>query len=465
MDLDFLLVNIGSTELFKLVPEFLNRGYKAGIISGSPRHFKDNEDIQRIVPYWHINDIINKYKKRIKHDEDTVNQIKQEFKVPCIHSFYFPHMSYRAPYCSYDDFYKLSNDSENEVLFEKTIKTFQAIKFFFEDNNIKCTIQNLGGEILRRVIFFHNQKYKIPHFYTEFSPIPGHFVIFSNENALWDELIIKNYDKLSKQDINNSLNFINEFKSRKAIIKLNDAGKSLNFRKIVNYIFHDKNRLDVFTDYIRKIKKSILISRFYDEPNFNEKFAFFPLHYHIESRLTIRDPHCWRQEFIVEYVARSLPQGYKLYVKPHPEWPLAFPYEGLKLISEISNVKLINPSISSIDIIKKSDAVVVINSTAGFEALIYGKPVIVFGTEFYTDNDIVCKVNDLRKLPEILEYAIKKGIESKDLICFADAFLKANRKGDLNNLDRDNVKVVDGIFDYIESGELKNLIKLNPIIK
>lgn len=451
MDLDFLIINIGNTELFKLAPEFLNKGYKVGIISGSPRHFKDNEDIQKNVPFWHINDIITHYKNEIKYDDDTLNKIKQDFNIQSFHNFYFPHMFYRNQYCGHNDFYKLSNNSENEILFKKTIETFQAIKFFFKDNNIKCTIQNLGGEILRRVIFFHNQKYDIPHIFVEASPVPEHFVILSDENGLWDELEIKNYNELSKSAINNSLEFIEEFKNKKTVVKLKDNQKALNHEKIINFITNKKNRLSMSTDYIKKLKKRAQISRFYNEPDLNEKFIYFPLHYHIESRLTLRDPHCWRQEFIVEYVARSIPQGYKLYVKPHPEWPLDFPYEGLKLISEISNVKLINPFYNSINLIKKSNAVVVINSTAGLEAIIYKKPVITFGTEYYNESNLTYKVDNLRKLPEIINNALKNRLNSKDLICFVDAFLKANRKGDLYNLDQDNILFVEELLDYIST--------------
>lgn len=459
MEFDFLLVSIGSTELYKLAPELQDKGYKVGIISGSPRHFQDNADIQRRFPYWHINEIISNYKSKIRFDEDTINNIKTEFKVPSFHSFYFPHLFYRSPYCGYNDFYKLSNDSENEILFKKTVETFQAIKFFFEENPTQCTIQNLGGEILRRVIFFHHQKNNMPHYFIEKAPIPGHFVIFSKENGLWDELNIKNYEELSESDINNSINFIEDFKSKNTIVKLRNTDKSLDYQKTSNFLFHGNDRLNMFTDYIRKLKMRILISRFYQEPDFNEKFIYFPLHYHVESRLTVRDPHCWRQEFIAEYVARSIPQGYKLYVKPHPEWPLDFPYEGLKLISEISNVKLIDPSHSSVDLIKKSDLTVVINSNAGLEALIYEKPVLTFGTEYYSDNEMVYKVNDLRKLPEIIDTALTNGTNHQDLICFIDAFLKATRKGDINNLDKDSSIFVDMILDYITNQLPKNPTK------
>lgn len=75
------------------------------------------------------------------------------------------------------------------------------------------------------------------------------------------------------------------------------------------------------------------------------------------------------------------------------------------MISKISNVVLIPPSYRSAELIKKSEGVIVINSTAGFEALMYGKPVIILGTEFYMDVGITYDVKDLRELPKLYNAA------------------------------------------------------------
>lgn len=459
MDLDFLLITIGDTELFKLAPEFVRRGYTVGVISGSPKDYKDNiELLGEDVPYWHINDLINKYKDKIRYDEEKVEQIKEKYDIPCLHSFYFPHFYYRMSQCGYDDFYEASNHSESEVLFKKTIETFQVIEYFFEENSVKYTVQNLGGEILRRVVYHHNKKFNIPNIIISWTPLPEHHVLISNEIGRWDELELKRYDELSPSEVKEALDFINSFRNRGTTIKLRELKNGNIFKRFVNYLI-EQRRNKGFLPAIRltyktafnEVKKKILYPHLYKLPELNARFFFFPLHYHAESRLTLRDPHCWRQEFIVEYVARSLPEGYKLYVKPHPEWPTHFPYEGLKMISKISNVVLIPPSYRSAELIKKSEGVIVINSTAGFEALMYGKPVIILGTEFYMDVGITYDVKDLRELPKMINDAVTKDVNKKALICFVNTFLKANRRGDFYNLNEENIKLfVDGILDYIE---------------
>lgn len=468
MNFDFLLITMGDIEL-KLAPELVRRGYTVGVISGTPKHYKDDIELMgEDIPYWHLNDLINKYKDKIRYDDEAIKQIKEKYDIPCLHSFYFPHFYYRMSYCGFDDFYEMSNHSESDYLFRKTIEIFQAIEYFFEENSVKYTIQNLGGEILRRVVFHHNKKFDIPNIIISWTPLPGHYVLISNEIGKWDELEFKKYDELSSIEIVEALDFINEFRNKGTTVKLREL-KSENIsilKRLISY-FLDQKRNSGSLSAIKlaskaafnKLKKGILYpylySRVYKLPNPKDKFFFFPLHYHAESRLTLRDAHCWRQEFIVEYVARSLPQGHKLYVKPHPEWPTDFPYEGLKMISQISNVVLVPPSYRSVDLIKKCVGAIVINSSAGFEALMYGKPVIVFGTEFYSGVGITYDVKDLRESPKMINEALTKGVNEKDLICFVNTFLKANRKGDFCNLNEENIKLfVDGILDYIEKKKL-----------
>ena len=458
MNLDFVMITIGGDQYFNLAPEFARRGYTIGIISGSPKHYKDNIELMgKNIPYWHINDLIDKYKDKIKYDNKTIEQIKEKYNIPCLHSFYFPHFYYRMSYFNFDDFYDASNHSESEVLFKKTIDTFQAVEYFFEENSVKYTIQNLGGEILRRVVFHYNKKFNIPNIIISWTPLPKHYVLISNEIGKWDELKLERYDELSSAEVKGALDFISKFRNKGTIVKLKESKSKNILKRFIDYFFEQKQNSNfllaikiTYKAVFSKLKKNILYPRLYKLPDSNDKFFFFPLHYHAESRLTLRDPHCWRQEFIVEYVARSLPRGYKLYVKPHPEWPTQFPYDGLKIISKISNIVLVPPSYRSIDLIKKSEAVIVINSTVGFEGLMHGKSVIVLGTEFYSDAGIAYDVKNLRDLPKIINGSAMKGVKEEYLICFVNAFLNANRKGDFYNLNDKNIKLfVDGILDYI----------------
>lgn len=453
MNIDFLLVTIGDTSLYKIAPLLAEKGYTVGIISGTPNHYKDDIkfiDNNENIVYWHINDLIRKFKDKIDYSDGISGLIEKKYNIPSLHSFYFPHFYYRMRYCNYENFYDLSNHSENKILFKKTIEIFQVIELFFRENNVNFTIQNLGGELLRRVIYNHNKRNHIPNIIISHTPIPEHFVLISNEIGIWNGLDIRSYEEISDEDIKKAKKFIREFRNKGSVVKLKtNESKGIISNLFENLFSKRKISKSLINKYLNYLFKHYSYQKFYENVNLDDKYLFFPLHYHAESRLTLRDPHCWRQEFIVEYVARSLPEGYKLYVKPHPEWPLDYPKEGIKLMSSISNVRMVKPEYNSVELIKKSEAVVLINSTAGFEALIHNKPVISFGTEFYTNLGLTYDVTDLRKLPKIINEALNNCLEPKRLISFVDAFLKYNIEGNLYNLNDKNIKlIVNGILSY-----------------
>lgn len=143
--IDYLIITVGDPGLFRIAPELRKRGYSVAVISGSKKpedttFFQSNK-----IPYWHINDLIKKYHDEINIEDDTVERIKETYEIPSIRTFYYPHIFYRMDYCGYHDFYDMSNNSENEILFKKTLDTIQVIECFFRDHNVRFVIQNMGG--------------------------------------------------------------------------------------------------------------------------------------------------------------------------------------------------------------------------------------------------------------------------------------------------------------------------------
>ncbi len=454
--IDYLIITIGDPGLYHIVPELKKRGYSVAVISGSKTPENATFFQSNGIPYWHINDLIKKYHDEINMENDTVERIKETYEIPSIRTFYYPHIFYRMSYCGYHDFYDMSNNSENEFLFKKTLDTIQAVECFFRDHNVRFVIQNMGGEIVRRTVCRYGQIHKIPNIIISWTPIPHHYTLISNELGQWDEFIMKDYSELSGEEIDRAKRFIENFRAKGTNISLRRSNSNIirRFLDYYNNLRVRQNSLLTLKNTVatacRKTRYMYTVSKWYRNPNFEEKFFFYPLHYPAESRLTFWNAHCWRQEFIVEYVARSLPQGYKLYVKPHPEWATAFPLEGLKILSEISNVRLIPPHIPSAQLIQNSAGVVVVNSTTGYEAILQNKPVISFGTEFYNAYPSVLCVENFRDLPMLLYRALhQKDNADATLISFVNAFLSASRPGDFENLDnKDIVLIVDGVLDY-----------------
>ena len=72
------------------------------------------------------------------------------------------------------------------------------------------------------------------------------------------------------------------------------------------------------------------------------------------------------------------------------------------------NVRLVQPYTSSHELIRDAEAVAVISSTVGLEALLYEKPVLTLGEPFYSGFGVTLDVDSFReirtKVPELLRF-------------------------------------------------------------
>src|SRR5260221_8906382 len=115
---------------------------------------------------------------------------------------------------------------------------------------------------------------------------------------------------------------------------------------------------------------------FYDPLESSRPFVYFPLHVTDDYKITRIIPHCRDQASLVEQVADALPAGYDLVLKEHP---MSLGRNSIGLLRRLSrrpNVRLVQPYMSSHDLIRDSAGVAVISSTVGLEALLYEKPVL-----------------------------------------------------------------------------------------
>ena len=84
------------------------------------------------------------------------------------------------------------------------------------------------------------------------------------------------------------------------------------------------------------------------------------------------------------------------------------PLSLLRRLRRIPNVRLLEPQASSHELIARSQGVVVIGSTVGLEALLYGKAVLTLGHPFYSGLGVTLDVDSFRHLreavPSLLRY-------------------------------------------------------------
>lgn len=194
----------------------------------------------------------------------------------------------------------------------------------------------------------------------------------------------------------------------------------INFIKwLIKYLYNyqtDEARLDY--SYIkpwhylidglkRKLRNLVGANDLYDQPDWDENFVFFPLQFEPETGLSHAAYFKSNQTEVIKQVARSLPVGYKLYVKEHPSMAIYRPRSFYKELKKNPNVKLVNPTIRSFDIISRTKLITTITGSCGWEATLLKKPVITFGKAFYNQLSFIKKCRAFEDLPLIVKEQIE----------------------------------------------------------
>ncbi len=138
------------------------------------------------------------------------------------------------------------------------------------------------------------------------------------------------------------------------------------------------------------------------KPDFEKPFVYVPLQYQPEATTSPLGGIFVDQLLMIETLAASLPQGFELYVKEHPlQWKprgldyFSYRYRGFyRAIALLPHVRLVPMETESSLLIEKGRCVASVNGTAGWEALLRGKPSLTFGYAWYRDCPGVFKISD-----------------------------------------------------------------------
>ena len=163
----------------------------------------------------------------------------------------------------------------------------------------------------------------------------------------------------------------------------------------------------------------------------NETYYYYSFHLEPEATvLYLGDGIYENQVKLIQNIAASLPAGAYLYVKDHPHeyaYRDACDYERLM---KIPNVRLIHQSIPGKRLIAKAKGVFSINGTACFEALLLGKQVFCLGHSYYSCQERVNVIKNIRDIRGVI-YSLKDKIYDDDinLFAFIFAYLESSHSG------------------------------------
>lgn len=201
--------------------------------------------------------------------------------------------------------------------------------------------------------------------------------------------------------------FLKRYFNKEKFIHLKGAIKYiLKEKKLVYYTYQCGNPLyQNIKSFGLQLKKQVRIrtlKRYFDNPDFRERYYLYPQHFKPEASTSVCAAKYCSDLTNIENIAFSLPEGCKLYVKEHfvnyGRMPSSY-YEQLK---QIPNVKLIGCEENTKELIRHSLGVITLTSTVGFEALMMGKKVYIYGNVFYKCHPNCTTLNSFNDLFNIL---------------------------------------------------------------
>lgn len=131
--------------------------------------------------------------------------------------------------------------------------------------------------------------------------------------------------------------------------------------------------------------------------------VLFPMHLRPESSTSVLSRYYEYDIEVLKNIAFSLPHNARLIVKEHKQALGTRDLSFYNYVLSLPNTYLLSPNFDLKPNINRFDALVTLTSTAGFEALCEGVPVLLLGRTFYSDYDGVISVDSFEKLNKELK--------------------------------------------------------------
>ena len=301
---------------------------------------------------------------------------------------------------------------------ERTVRHFVALERVFDDVKPEIVVPEVGSETMRtaaHLIGLDRSATVLFLFYTIF---PNPLRLYAN--TMHAPIVAPDDVRELTDDQRAEVErFIGEFTARATPIRpyrrpritgrtLRDFGRHVVIRMLRDRDNEYLRPSRFVTNYMRERARAVAAKGLYSERDPDRKFVYFPLHVTDDYKIKRVIPHCVDQASLIEQVAAALPHGYDLVLKEHPMSVGRNSFAMLRRLARIENVRLLDPHTSSHELIQRSQAIVVISSTVGLEALMYAKPVLTLGQPFYSGYGITLDIDSFREIrggvPALLDF-------------------------------------------------------------
>ncbi len=395
---------------------------------------------QKNVPYTGLlldEDVHNRYKDE-KLDPNYFRWLEKEFGIPNMWPYLIVDREIMSNQAAREYPYNTPRYTHEEILRILQV-TAKAVIAFLEKEKPDVIVFSVIGAVPSLLLYEIAKKrgIRIAHILTvslrDRFTISERYDIFTDTEEIFKKNLTRkekgDYYVAAKKTIENFRNSPQPYDPKRSVAgQPVNRTKQLRFLKPANFLrsirwfvrmFYAYTKGNAREDYTtvspwnyikdhvkRKIRNLIGVSDLYDTYLPDEPYAFFALGYEPEMSLSLLAPFS-DQMYLIRQTARSLPVGWNLYVKEHPEMVQYRPRSYYKELKKIPNVKLMNPSIDGTTLIQNARLIVTVTGSAAWEGVMLKKPAIVFGNRFYNILSMVKKCEEIEQLP----YLVKEQLE------------------------------------------------------
>ncbi|MFH1422054.1 MAG: hypothetical protein ABIH42_05010 [Planctomycetota bacterium] len=290
-------------------------------------------------------------------------------------------------------------------------------KFLKENTDVDYLASDVGGNYIRRSAYFIAQKMGIPMFFPYFIPLNKRMVWLDNEQYVLDNFKIIPLEETEKSEIeemkefrdkllSSSIDYLYRTVSPFSLTKLQELYEATKVELLYEHFkCENYNVFRMIKYYFRHRYNRMKQHFYYNEPIEGDNYIFFPLHAWDDSQLTVRAPG-FDQVEVCRKTAQEMPEGLTLYVKSHPGYEGKYPNKLFKDLSRIPRVRIISPTCHPHGLIRNAKCVLVLNSTAGFEALLFGTPAVTIAKPFFSGLGLTYDIDWPSEIGSVIEKAI-----------------------------------------------------------
>jgi capsule polysaccharide modification protein KpsS len=168
--------------------------------------------------------------------------------------------------------------------------------------------------------------------------------------------------------------------------------RKLCYGDSTNYFIND------LKNYFRSL---FLSSNYYTNISsiIDKKFLFFPIHFEPEAVISYGAYFNSEQDIFIHNILKSLREDQILVVKEHPQQLSILTESRFKRLKNLwPNLHYVKGEFSSFMLLEKAEIVITLGGTAGFEALVHGKDVINFGSNYYDSYSGILNFSNFKDL-------------------------------------------------------------------